>query len=423
MAYLSSAYQTTSTIGLPLTVEGQQGAFAEFDFQQAVEALLQLHREHSPLLQLPERMEDLEEMDAHALRIRRQSDRLVLVGIGGSSLGARALASVADKADPLRFHILDNPDPTSIDALLADCDPMGTSWLFVSKSGGTIESLSQIIVILQRLEQHIGLNEVAQRCVAITELKDSPLIRLAAHYRMPVLQHEELGGRWACFSNIGLLAAACCGVDIRQCRAGANAVAQHALAADIADNQILQGALFGASQYRAGRHIHVMMPYGDRLDFVPWYAQLVSESLGKEGKGITPLTARGAVDQHSMLQLMLDGPDDKFFTVVAAPHAGKGARIHGDLARLCGLEYLADQPIGNVLEAFQEATIGSFKAAGRPVRVIRLPEIDAYHLGALLMYCMLETLYMAELLEVDPFTQPAVEDSKVRAQFILRNPR
>jgi glucose-6-phosphate isomerase len=406
----------------PIVIQRLQGEIAGADhlLAKAAAKLALLDQENSPLLRLPQYLQDLEEIEACAARFRRQSDRLVLVGIGGSSLGAAALTSIADSADPMQFHILDNPDPATMDKMLRDSDPHRTSWLFISKSGGTVETLSQILIILQWLEDRIGIEAIAERCVAVTEDKASPLKTLIEYYHLQAFKHENIGGRWACLSNIGLLPAACCGIDIRGCRQGAYAMLQHARATGIADNEPLQGALFVAAQHQASRRIHVVMPYTDQLNFTAWYGQLISESLGKSGKGITPLAARGAVDQHSMLQLMLDGPDDKFFTLITTDHAGKGKRIPR-LADVCGLHYLTDQPIGNVLEAFQAGTIGSIKASGRPIRTMHLPESNAFNLGALLMYFMLETLYVSELLEVNPFDQPAVEDSKVRARFLLNN--
>ncbi len=387
----------------------------------ALDGLKRLYGNGIPLLRIPEQRDDLEEITMLADKIRAQSDTVVLVGIGGSSLGAEALTAIAGVGQGCQLHIMDNPDPASFADFQATLNTSTTSWLFVSKSGGTLETLSQVLSVLEWLESEIGAAGIAERCYAVTEPKDSALTKLAKHYNMPLYEHHpDLGGRWSCISNIGLTPAACTGVDVGAFRDGVNAMLQHTLSADVHVNQPLLGALYNCRQLAGGRSIRTIMPYIDRLEATAsWCRQLISESLGKDGKGITPLAALGTVDQHSMLQLLLDGPDDKFFTVITTDHAGNGVRIPENLAELSGLGYLGGQAIGNVLDAFQQGTIGSLQAYRRPVQTIHLPVVDAFHLGALLMYFMLETVLIAEIIGVDAFDQPAVEDSKVRAKHVL----
>jgi glucose-6-phosphate isomerase len=217
-----------------------------------------------------------------------------------------------------------------------------------------------------------------------------------------------------------MLPAASCGLDVRALRAGVNAMLQHTLRAPVATNLPVQGALYGVRQEAQGRTTHTIMPYVDTLEkTAAWCRQLISESLGKQGKGITPLAAMGTVDQHSMLQLLLDGRDDKYFTVIVTEQVGRGAEIPTTLAALAGLSYLGGKPLGDVLDAFQKGTIGSIQGSKRPVRTIHMPKVDAFHLGALLMYFMLETVLIAQMIGVDAFDQPAVEDSKIRAKKVL----
>jgi glucose-6-phosphate isomerase len=162
------------------------------------------------------------------------------------------------------------------------------------------------------------------------------------------------------------------------------------------------------------------MPYADQLAlFSLWYRQLWAESLGKSGKGTTPIRALGAVDQHSQLQLYLDGPADKLFTIVMLDQAGKGRRVPADLAADPELAYLAGRSMGDLLDAEQQATADSLMQRGRPTRIIRLERLDEQRLGALLMHFILETLIAADLFDVQAFGQPAVEQGKVLARRYL----
>jgi glucose-6-phosphate isomerase len=166
--------------------------------------------------------------------------------------------------------------------------------------------------------------------------------------------------------------------------------------------------------------ITVLMAYADRLQFfTKWYVQLWAESLGKDGKGTTPIGALGPVDQHSQLQLYIAGPRDKLFTIVTGSPAGRGPRMVADLAKLCGEPGFAGKTIGDLVAAQGRATAETLAKNGCPVRTIHLPQVDERHLGELLMHFMLETIIAAHLLGVDPFDQPAVEEGKVLAKTYL----
>ena len=165
------------------------------------------------------------------------------------------------------------------------------------------------------------------------------------------------------------------------------------------------------------------MPYLDGLEnFGKWYRQLWAESLGKDGQGTTPIDALGTVDQHSQLQLYLDGPRNKFFTIITGNHAsgesGHDAALLPDHLHT-GLAYLTGRTMGDLMRASQRGTIDSLTAHGRPVRVIAADAASPQTLGALFMHFMLETLITADLWGVDAFGQPAVEDGKMRARAYL----
>jgi glucose-6-phosphate isomerase len=163
-----------------------------------------------------------------------------------------------------------------------------------------------------------------------------------------------------------------------------------------------------------------MMAYADRLErFTRWYVQLWAESLGKNGKGTTPIGALGPVDQHSQLQLYIAGPRDKLFTIVTASPASRGPRMSVDLAKLAGEPEFSGKAIGDLVAAQGRATAETLARNGCPVRTIHLERVDERHMGELLMHFMLETIIAAHLMGVDPFDQPAVEEGKVLAKKYL----
>jgi glucose-6-phosphate isomerase len=211
-----------------------------------------------------------------------------------------------------------------------------------------------------------------------------------------------------------------CGLDIGAIRQGA----ADALAPVLANKQpndvpAAVGAALAAS-LAAGKPIAVMMAYADRLQmFTKWYVQLWAESLGKDGKGTTPIGALGPVDQHSQLQLYIAGPRDKLFTIVTTSPAGRGPRMTADLARLAGEPDFSGKAIGDLVAAQGRATAETLAKNGCPVRTMHVPKINEANLGELLMHFMLETIVTAQLLGVDAFDQPAVEEGKVLAKKYL----
>jgi len=180
-------------------------------------------------------------------------------------------------------------------------------------------------------------------------------------------------------------------------------------------------ALSIACETMLGARAQVVMPYGDRLErFAMWHRQLWAESLGKNGKGTTPIAALGPVDQHSQLQLYLGGPRDKLYTIFTQGLAGKGPRI---VSADPELAYLNGRTVGDLADAEQRATIDTLIANTRPTRVFNVPTPDARTIGGLFMHFMLETIIAAHILGVDPFDQPAVEQGKVLAKKYLQDMR
>lgn len=404
-------------------------------FESALEAaaptLERLHRRYEegmPLLRLPEMRDDFETIESHANRLRAAYSDLVILGTGGSSLGGQSLAALVDQGfGPLpgapRLHFLDNIDPGRFEGLFGALDLHRTGFLAISKSGSTPETVAELLVCLAGLRTAVGERAAGQHVTMITEPGNNPMREIAARFGIATLDHHaEIGGRFSVLSLVGLLPARVAGVDIAAARAGAAQVIKAMLRArKPGDFSPARGAAVAVALQRARRlSTTVIMPYVDRLaPFGMWFRQLWAESLGKDGKGMTPARGLGTIDQHSQLQLYLDGPADKMFTLIVAAQEGKGRRIPAELAADPRLEYLAGRTMGDLLAAEQRATVDTLAAAGRPVRVIGLDGVDGRSLGALLMHYMLEVVFVADLLGVDPFGQPAVEDGKRRARAYL----
>ena len=382
-----------------------------------------------PLLRLPGRRDDLGALERLADGWRGRFDTVVILGTGGSSLGGQALYALADygfgpAAGTPRLVFMDNIDPDGFSALASAVDPAKTGVIVISKSGGTAETLTQAMTLLPAFAATLGDAAMARHALAITEPGDNPLRRLAARWDLPVLDHDPgVGGRYAALSLVGMLPALIAGIDATAIREGAAAVLDNALGAALpADVPPAVGAALSLALLRDnGVGTTVMLPYLDRLRrFAAWHGQLWAESLGKGGAGTTPVDALGAVDQHSQLQLWLDGPADKMFTVLTGPQGGTGARVDAEFAAALGVDYLGGRTMGDLMAAEQQATIDTLVANGRPTRVMALERLDAATLGALMMHFMLETMLAAHLFEVDAFDQPAVEQGKVLARSYLR---
>jgi glucose-6-phosphate isomerase len=376
-----------------------------------------------PLLRLPARRDDLAELKALAEEFRRRFDHVLVLGIGGSSLGGQTLLAIADPHQAARVRFLENIDPATFSALFAAIDPARTGVIVVSKSGGTAEPLAQLFVTYDWLRQGLGTGDLEDRVVAITEPTDNALRRFAASRRLRILDHDPgIGGRYAALTNVGLLPAMIAGLDGAALRDGAAGVLDAALAAeDAREAPPALGAAIAVTLAAArGVSQMVLMPYVDRLAaFGLWYRQLWAESLGKDGKGTTPVRAVGAVDQHSQLQLYLAGPPDKMFTLIMLEQAGQGGLIPPDLASGRDLAYLAGRRMGDLLEAEQRATATTLMRNGRATRLMRLARLDERSLGALMMHFFLETIIAADLMGVNAFDQPAVEEGKVLARQYL----
>ncbi len=419
-----------------------EGGLSEADFEKAltrgdaVLARLKQHRTDGtlPLLTVGDEPDRVAIIEAAYQRLAQGAQTIVFFGTGGSGLGGQTLAQFggwsipgvgglgdsAGKRPPMtRFY--DNLDPFTLEAALGRLDLARTRFVVTSKSGGTPETLSQALVALQAVKA-AGLEaRIPDLFLGITEphtdgVKNG-LRDLLEHHGATCLDHHTgIGGRFAVLTNVGLLPAISRGADPAGILAGAKSVVDQLEAAQTAaEFAPLVGAVMAVELANTrGVKVQVMMPYADRLGRLgDWFVQLWAESLGKDGKGTTPLGCLGPLDQHSQLQLFMDGPREHYMTFVRLPMADKGPRIDAELAAIAGIDVLAGKTIGDLVEAQTHAVPQALVQAGRPVRVFDIPELDEPAMGAMLMHLMLETILAGWLFGVDPFDQPAVELGKV----------
>jgi glucose-6-phosphate isomerase len=386
-----------------------------------------------PLLRLPEKQNDLAGINEAAARLKDGASDIVILGTGGSSLGGQTIAQLAGfnvpgvgpLRDPPRIHFIDNLDALSFEAMLKRLPLTTSRFVAISKSGGTAETLMQTIAAMSALKAAGA--DLAKAILGISEPakagKRNGLRDLLTQHGIALLDHDpNVGGRYSALTNVGLLPAAALGLDIGAIRRGAG----HALAPILAKKKpadvpaALGAALNVALAETKGKSISVLMAYADRLErFTHWYVQLWAESLGKDGKGTTPLAALGPVDQHSQVQLFIAGPRDKLFNVLTVGSKGLGPRIDGDLAKTAGEPGLAGKTIGDLVAAEGRATAETLAKNGCPVRGFHIETVDEASLGELMMHFMLETIIAAHLIGIDAFDQPAVEEGKVLAKTYL----
>ncbi|MEC9476886.1 MAG: glucose-6-phosphate isomerase [Planctomycetota bacterium] len=349
-------------------------------------------------------------------------DSILLLGIGGSALGAQALAAALAPDSSDRLKVLDNIDVDTVERVLSHLDLSHTTVLVISKSGATAETSAQLLRIMSALES-AGVDP-DQKIVAITDREKGVLRQLATERNWRSLEvPSAVGGRFSVLTAVGLLPAKLIGIDIRELTGGAaRCLADLGQAGE--DHGLVQWASHWAQLSSSHRTV-VLFPYRDRLrTFGDWFAQLWAESLGKRTDltgnevwtGSTPLVARGVTDQHSLVQLFAEGPDDKQYVFLDAPVQAADPLISPTLADLHpDLNYLARKSLDQLRCAEWEGTIAALRSTGRPVSTLQLEQLDEAHLGALILLWQVMTLLAAKVLAVNPFDQPGVEAGKAVA--------
>ncbi len=365
-------------------------------------------------------------------------ENFVVLGIGGSALGNIALQTAlnpymynldeAQRQGKPRLFVFDNVDPAQFGSFLDWVEPNLDKTIFnvVSKSGRTIETAAQFMIIRRLLLDRLGPEGLRNQVIATTDAKEGILRSISdeAGFRTLVVP-EDVGGRFSVLSDVGLFSAAMCGIDIDSLLAGARDMDERVSCEDFYKNPAAIIAAINWHYYNRGKNISVIMPYSYHLkDLADWYRQLWAESLGKtedlKGSqvhiGPTPVKALGTTDQHSQVQLYREGPNDKLFTFLQVENFDRDLKIGP--APAPELEYLADKDLSELFNSEKKATEYALLESKRPCVTVTFPEVNAYTVGQFIYLFEVTTSFVGELFGINPYDQPAVELGK-EATFAL----
>ncbi len=381
--------------------------------------------------------DSLASIEAMAAQLRRFED-VIVIGIGGSSLGAKAVhhAMMAVRPDPAAptLHFLENIDSYRLHALLQNRQAEKTGVICISKSGGTVETAIQYLILRDWLEKELGKDKARAHQWLVTDPAHGWLRELAGRENLPSLPVPPMvGGRFSVLTAVGLLPLAAAGVDVRTLLAGAADSAARCVTEDIHANPALEiAALFYLLDVHKNKRVSIMMPYADPLELMgDWYRQLWAESLGKRMEarpgrppaGTLPVRAMGAVDQHSQLQMYLESRLDKIFTFLTLDSWERDFSIPLPEESRKQFPYLAGKKMSQVLEAEFQATRQVITETGHPNMTLRLPALDEHVIGQLIDLYQRVTVYAGLLYGINPLDQPAVEKGKKLAIQLLSGDR
>jgi glucose-6-phosphate isomerase len=387
--------------------------------QEAVRELLE-----SPpgFMRLPKTREYAEASAKVAEEIRSSGTTdFVHVGIGGSALGPMALHkalnhpyynSLADRGP--RIHFAENTDPVTLAAILDVADPGGTWVNVVTKSGSTAETMANFLVIRAFLVDALGDFGYQERTIATTDPEEGFLKQIADRDDLRVLPiPQDVGGRFSVLTPVGLLPAAVTGIDVEALLAGAARCVDEVNEQGAEHPAVVGAAMHYLMDTARGRNVRVMMTYADALErLAAWFVQLWAESLGKDGKGSTPHGAVGTTDQHSQVQLYMEGPQDKVIEIVEVEEHPRDLEIPGAYEDLEGVGYLGGHTMAELLNVECDATRKALAEAGRPNATIKLGAVNEENLGYMLQALEVQTAIAGSLYGVNAFNQPGVEAGK-----------
>ena len=340
----------------------------------------------------------------------------IFIGIGGSSLGPMCLLDslkhIATSA--MQFHFFENPDPIDWTYRIKKLNPSETMICVVTKSGTTYETISLFMIAYDWLKQGVGANVASAQTVAITDPNQGELLEFAQKETIQTLKIDpSVGGRYSVFTPVGLFAAALAGLNTEHFLAGANKIRDYCEKASAEKNLFVTWGYALQALYQTHR-THVMMPYSTPLRLLAdWWVQLWAESLGKDGKGFTAIGCLGAIDQHSMLQLLRDGPNDKMIWFINVQDFQTKVKVPSVNFKVKSFDLLAGQELGSILDTEFRAVQKVMTNRRRPHLQLQLDTLSEESIGATFFILSMLTAYMGELLAVNPFDQPGVEEAKI----------
>jgi glucose-6-phosphate isomerase len=389
-------------------------------------------------LDVPYQEEVLREILDYAESVRGRFENVVVLGIGGSALGNKAMHGALsrighDLAPPEglpRLFVLDNVDPELVAAFLEDVDPTTCLFNVISKSGSTAEAMGLFLVVRRLLFDRLGPARARDHVVVTTDAERGvlrPIVEEEGYASFVV--PDGVGGRFSVLSPVGLLSSALVGIDVERVLDGAAEMDRRCREPELDANPAsMYAALQYLMQVKKDKPIAVTFPYSHRLrDLADWYAQLLAESLGKRldrnGRvvhaGPTPVRAVGVTDQHSQVQLYTEGPYDKWFTFLSVDEPTADVTIPADLQDREELSYLGNRRFSELFAAEREGTRVALTDAERPNVDVRFPAVTPEALGQYFQMMEVAVAVMGEHYDVDAFDQPGVEAGKIAAYALM----
>jgi glucose-6-phosphate isomerase len=381
---------------------------------------------------------DLPEQDVTRItkfidKITTKFETIVVLGIGGSALGNKAIYSAlkVEKQLPRKVLVADNVDPLMLKEIMDNIDLKTTLFNVITKSGTTAETMSVFLILMQILKETFP--KTYKNHLVITTDKEKGFLRDIVRkegyqaFEVP----GNVGGRFSVLSDVGLVSCAFAGIDIHQLLKGAADMRKECEKKNIWKNPAYLNGFLHYQFMRNGKNISVMMPYANALyDMADWYRQMWAESLGKKhdihGReiyvGQTPVKALGTTDQHSQVQLYTEGPNDKVFTFLTVSKFGFDYEIPDLYPERDEVHYLGGKKLSQLLNTERLATEIALTDAGRPNANITFDKLDEESIGAFIFMYEVQTVFTGKLLQIDPLDQPGVEAGKIATYAMMGKP-
>ncbi len=360
-----------------------------------------------PLLQSYKKNNDFSLLEDKIKKFKKY-ENIIIIGMGGSILGAKTIYSFFKNKVKKNLFFFDNLDINQhlefnkIKNLKKSC------FIIISKSGNTLETVANFNIVSSKLN-------LKKKLIFITEVKDNTLLNIANKIDAEIIEHKDfIGGRYSVFSEVGMLPAALMNLNIKKFGNLNKFIYDKKFSADLIKNVASIYTLISKGVINS-----VVLNYDSGLnDLCFWYQQLIGESLGKKGKGVNPTISFGPKDQHSLLQLYLDGPKDKFFTFLMSTNKLDKKKITSkhDIKRL---KFINNKTLSSIVNAQCNATQNIFKAKKIPFRCFVFEKNNEEELGRIFTFFVLETILLGSLMNINPFDQPAVEQIKLETKKLL----
>jgi len=389
--------------------------------------------------QLPYQKKEISEIFDIVENIKNKFDNFIVLGIGGSALGNIAIHNALnhkyynllpkkDRKGCPRIFILDNIDPKWIKDLIEIVDLKKTVFNVITKSGSTSETIANFVVFIDLLKSVVG-NDWKKHIIITTDPEKGDLRKLAEEENIISLSiPPNVGGRYSVLSSVGLFSAIVSGIDINQLLSGAAYMDELCSTSDISKNPAYKSAILLYLEYiKNKKNITVFMPYSNRLiGIADWFRQIWAESLGKKyslngnivNVGFTPISALGATDQHSQLQLYIEGPYDKVVVFIEVENYKSRIDIPELYTDFDNIKYLGGQSINQLIKLEKQGTEHALVKSNRPNYTIKLPEINPFTIGQLIFMIEVQTVFAGALLNINPIDQPGVEEGKI---YVYKN--